>query len=359
MKKLDFYIIKKFLGTYFFILVLIMAISVVFDASEKVDDFAKFHAPLNAILFDYYLNFVIYFSNSFSFLIIFISVIFFTSKLAKNNEIVAILSSGVSFNRLLFPFFISATILASLSIYLNHFVIPDANKGRLAFEEKYTRNPIQFEKINREMEPGLIVYFNHNLEDENKKNFLDGFMMRKWENHKLVSSIYAQRAYNDTISNKWHLDLYVIRYIGEFGDSLIHGQKLDTTLSFKANELGYRNNYASAMNYSELNNYIEREKAKGSADVVNYEIEKHSRTAYPMATYILTLIAVCVAGRKVRGGLGMHLAIGLLIAASYIFSMKITTVAAAKAGMDPSFAVWLPNVIFLFICIPIYRNAQK
>jgi len=359
LKKLDFYIIRKFLGTYFFILILIMAISVVFDASEKVDDFAKFHAPLNAILFDYYLNFVIYFSNSFSFLIIFISVIFFTSKLAKNNEIVAVLCSGVSFNRLLLPFFISATVLASLSVYLNHFIIPDANKSRLAFEERYTRNPIRFEKINREMEPGLIVYFNLNLKDEYNKNFLDGFLMRKWENNELKSSLYAQRAYNDTVSNNWHLELFVIRYIGKFGDSIIHGQKMDTILSFKANELGYRDNYASAMNYSELNEYIEREKAKGSADVVNYEIEKHSRTAYPMATYILTLIAVCVAGRKVRGGLGMHLAIGLLIAACYIFSMKITTVAAAKAGMDPSLAVWLPNMIFLIICIPVYRNAQK
>lgn len=336
-----------------------MAISVVFDAAEKVDDFAHFHAPLSAILGDYYLNFVIYFANSYSFLIIFISVIFFTSKMARNNEIVAILSSGVSFNRLLYPFFISASILVALSVYLNHIVIPDANKVRLAFEEKYTRNPLRFEKINRMMEPGHIVYFNFNHVDEEQKKYLEGFVLRKWEKGKLKSSLFAQRAYNDTVSNKWQLHQYMIRYVGEFGDSIVMGHKLDTTLSFKASELGYRNNYASAMNYSELNDYIEQESQKGSSDVVNYEIEKHSRTAFPMATYVLTLIAVCIAGRKVRGGIGMHLAMGLLIAATYIFSMKMTTVAAAKAGMDASLAVWLPNVIFLLICIPVYRNAQK
>jgi lipopolysaccharide export system permease protein len=354
LKILDWYIAKKFLGTFFFILCLLMLLAVVFDAAEKTDDIVKSEATLSQIFFNYYLHFIIYYANLFSSLIIFLSVIFFTSKLARQNEIVAILSSGVSYPRMLRPYFIVATLLALTSILSNHFLLPKSNKIRLEFEDKYLLSKRSASNIYSEINPGEIIYFHNNY-----YGYLSDFYLERWEDNHLKTIIYAQKAEYDSLLNKWTLSYFMIRYLYDDKDKVIRGDKLDTTLNFKPQDFTMRHEVASSMNYKELNEFIERQRLKGDTQVPFYEIEKHQRTAFPMAVYILTFIGVAIAGRKSRGGLGLHLLMGILIALLYIFSMKMTTVAATNAGLQAEYAVWIPNLIFIFVAIPIYLNAQK
>lgn len=354
IRKMDLYIIRKFMGTFLFIITLLMSLAVVFDISEKIDDFIRHKVTLHDVIFDYYLNFIFHYSNLFSSMIIFIAVILFTSKMARNNEITAILSSGVSFNRMLLPYFISAGIIASCSIYLNHNILPVANKTRVEFENKFMHHKNPSQNVYKEPELGTIVYF-----EDNFNNFLNQFILQNWKDNRLEKTIYAQRAFSDSITGKWRLENYFIREMGEGKDQIRSGARLDTTFSFTASDLGKKLNYASTMTTSELNKYISEEKERGNPDLALFEIEKHQRTAYPVAAFILTLIAVSVSGRKSRGGTGFHIFIGLVVALMYIFSMKITTVAATNVGVNPFLAVWLPNFIFFCVAIVFYRLAQK
>ena len=354
MKKLDAYIVKKFLGTFFFILALLMLIAVVFDVSERIDDFLKTQPPLYNIIVDYYQNFIYFYSNIFSFLIIFIAVIWFTSKMAQNSEIIAILSSGVSFPRFLFPYFIGATILTAISLYTNHYVLPHANKKMIDFEAKYVWNKASYEKIHRELKPGTIAYFRYNEGDT-----LYDFWMEQWENRELKSILYAGKAWRDTTTQKWKLTVFFMRKLGKEDDQIYMKPVIDTVLGFKLDDFGRRNEYASTMPTKQLSAYIEEERQKGNENIVNYEIEMHKRTANPVATYILTLIAVCVASRRNKGGMGMNIFVGLLIAVSYIFCMQVTSVAATNAGLNPLLAVWLPNMVFAVVSIFVYRWARR
>lgn len=357
-KKLDLYIIKKFLGTFFFILTLLMIIASIFDVSEKIDDFIESAAPLNAILFDYYVNFFIHYGNLFSPLLIFISVIWFTGKMAHQTEIVAILSGGVSFQRFLLPYFVSATILALLSLYLNHYQLPVANKARLQFEEDYIRNKftISDKNLHREIELGTIIYF----ESFNyQRSFGYHFSMEKWENGKLTFKLLSDKASTDS-TNHWIIDNYYIRtYDENLKETIRSGRQMDTIIPFTPADLGQRNTVASALTTPELNDFIKREKLKGSDQVPFYELEKHQRTSLPFATYILTLIGVSIASRKVRGGIGLHIALGFTIAIIYIFFMKLSAVAATNSGLDPLIAVWIPNILFLGLGAYIYQKAPK
>lgn len=354
IRKMDLYIIRKFMGTFLFIIALIMSLAIVFDISEKIDDFMKHEVSLESIVFDYYINFIFHYTNLFSSMIIFIAVILFTSKMARNNEITAILCSGVSFNRLLLPYLVSAGIIAGFSIYINHQILPHANKTRVEFENKYMHHKKPSQHVYKEPEIGTIVYF-----EDNYNNFLNQFIVQNWENNRLVKTIYAQRAFSDSVTGNWKLENYFIRKMGDKQDQIRSGPRLDTTFSFTAVDLGKKLNYASTMTTSELNTYISEEKERGNPDLALFEIEKHQRTAYPVASFILTLIAVSVSGRKSRGGTGFHIFIGLVVALMYIFSMKITTVAATNVGFNPFFAVWLPNMIFLVVAAVFYKLAQK
>lgn len=356
MKKIDKYIIRKFLGTFFFILLLIMLIASVFDISERLDDFVRTKPTFWVILTEYYVNFVYFYANVFSFLIVFIAVIFFTSKLAQNSEVIAMLSSGVSFNRFLRPYFIGATILAGISFYSNHYVLPHANKKFIQFHEKYIWNRSSSSNVHREMEPGVIAYFYSNA-----YGYMENFWLEKWDGQKLVSVMYADSAGADSITNRWRLRNYFIRYIGEGkeNDKIIRGTRLDTALRFKPADFGKRSEYASSMTSAELRQYVKREKDKGNEEVEDFEIELHQRTAYPVSTYMLTLIAVCVACRKTRGGRGVPLAIGLIVAVCYIFCMKVASVAATNVGLNTALAVWLPNILFCGIAILFYRWARR
>ncbi len=358
MKKLDLYIIGKFLTTFFFLVVVLMSIAIIFDISERIDDFIKTTPPLKAIVFEYYLNFVIFYGNLFSSLLIFITVIFFTAKMASNTEIVAILSSGVSYNRMMLPYLIASSILASLSLYANHWLVPDANKRRLDFENTYVRNPYMNTErdIHIQTNPGEFIYFESYNVSGNKGY---KFSLEKWEGTELKHKIMANSCQWDSSTHLWHLEGYNIRIFDEMKETIREGKKLDTIINLNPKDFEKRLTNTEMMNYSELNKFIDTETKAGSEFIPFYEIEKHQRSSYPFAAFVLTLIGVSVASRKVRGGIGLHIAFGLLICVTYILAMKVTTVYATNAGLNPFIAVWIPNALFGLFSIYLYRKAPK
>lgn len=358
MKKLDIYIIKKFLGTFFFAIALIVAISVVFDISEHLDDFIQKGAPLLEIIVDYYSNFIPYFVNLFSHLFVFISVIFFTSKMASNSEIVAILSSGVSFKRLLFPYFISALVLTIFSYSLSNFVIPRANKVRYEFQKRYIWNTAHSEdrNIHKQVAPGIYIYMD-NYNASNQTGYR--FSIEKFENSKLISKLMAESVVWDSLKNKWKINNYYIRNIFDDREELLRGVTKDTAFNVNPEEFTRRNEEVEALDYFELNNYIAEQQMRGTSRVVVYLVEKYRRMASPFSTFILTLIGVSVSSRKVRGGIGLHIGIGLAISFSYILFMQISSTFAINGSMNPILAVWIPNILFSILAFLFYKNTPK
>jgi lipopolysaccharide export system permease protein len=359
LKKLDLYIIKKFLTTFFFILGVIMLIAIIFDVSEQIDDFIKREAPLKGILVDYYLNFILFYGNLFSPLLIFIAVIFFTSKMASNSEIVAILSAGISFKRVLVPYLIAATLLASISLYLNHWLLPKANESRIAFEDTYLRYKFRNhnKNIHKQIAPDEFLYF-ESFNTDRQTGFKISF--EKWENGEMVQKLMGNTARWDSTANKWIVQNYQIREIKNGKETLRKGARIDTTLNITPDDFSSRKTISiQMMDYGKLNEFIEEEKLKGNEDVPLFEIEKYTRSSLPFATYILTIIGVSISSRKVRGGIGAHLALGLLLAVSYILFMKVSSVYATNAGLDPFIATWFPNIMFSFVAIYLIQKAHK
>ena len=337
-------------------LVLLMSISIVFDVSEKLNELIANGAPWGEIIVTYYGNFFLHYGVQFSYLLNFISVIWFTSKMANNTEIVPILSSGISFNRFLRPYFISAGILVATTILMYNYILPGSNKARIEFEEKYYRLDIHKNNVRVQISPSEILLFGNYKSNEQK---VTHFRIEKWEGDTLFSILSAERAYGDSLSNNWRLEQYQKRTFGPFHDNLVAGNELDTTLSFSSSKLVFRENVIEAMDNQELDEFIKEQEAKGSNNVPLYKIEKHKRWASPFAIFILTLIGVSVSSKKARGGLGVNIALGLSIAVLYIFAMQVTTVAALNVGFTPFLAVWLPNILFAFIAYFLYRFAPK
>lgn len=334
-----------------------MLLAMVFDISERLSEFINNKAPLSEIFLNYYVNFIIFYGNTFSPMIIFVSVIWFTAKMAQESEIIPMLFSGRPFIRIMRPYMIAATILMVFSLILNHFILPYSNQKRLDFEEKYYRDRIYVEDYYAEYPGNKIVYFSSY---ESDLNVVQDFKMEQWnEDKSLKSFLYAKTAVNKLNSKKWELKDYYIRIVGKPNDKLTYGQKLDTLLPLHIEEMVVRENRAETMNYSELTDFIAREKAKGSGNIPFYEIELYKRTSYPFATYVLTLIGVAVSSRKSRGGIGANIAIGLGFVFVYIFAMKVTTVAAINVGFPASLAVWIPNILFGVVGLYLYRIAPK
>lgn len=357
IKILDRYIIRKFLSTFFFMLGVIMILSIVFDLSERLSEFIENQAPLSAIVRDYYLNFILFYGNTFSSMIIFVSVIWFTAKMAQETEIIPILNSGKPFRRFLRPYMIAATILMVISLVMNHFILPISNRVRLNFENEFYRDAINVEDYHAEYPGNQVVYFTSFIAE---KNSVSDFVVEKWDaKNNLTHLLKARYASNVEGTNSWHLNDYYERRVAYPNDEIHIGKAKDTVFQFKLNEMVQRDNIAEAMTYNELKEFIERERLKGSGKVPMYEIELHQRTSYPFATYVLTIIGVAVSSRKKRGGIGINIALGLGIIFIYIFAMKVTTVAAMNIGFPASIAVWVPNVLFGFIAYLLYRFAQK
>jgi lipopolysaccharide export system permease protein len=339
-----------------FILILLMCISMVFDLSEKVNDFLSAGAPWREIVFTYYSNFFIFYGFQFVYLINFISVIWFTSKMASNTEIVPILSAGVSFNRFLRPYFISASILVLVTILMTNFVLPESNKSRLEFEALYYKDYTGRSNVRVRISEDEILYFRQ----FNAMNAeIRDFSYEKWNGDSLAYILESGVAVGDSTSNDWHFNRYQLRRFGAFNDELSFGLNVDTVLSFSIGDVIFRSNVIESMNNAELEDFIEKETMMGSEKTPIYLIEKYKRWASPFAIFILTLIGVSVSSKKARGGLGVNIAIGLAVAMLYIFSMQLTTVAAIKVGFTPFLAVWIPNIVFGIIAVILYQRAPK
>jgi lipopolysaccharide export system permease protein len=358
LKTIDWYIIKKYLGTFFLAIALIVSISIIFDISENIDDFITKKAPLHAIIFDYYLNFIPYFANLFSALFTFIAVIFFTSKMAYNSEIIAILASGVSYMRLMRPYMVASAIIAIMSWLLGNFVIPRATESRVNFRNTYIKNEFfNTEKnIHRQVDPGIYIYMeSYNIKTDAGYQFsIDHFV-----NHKLVSKLISDYIKWDRGKKKWVIHNYYIRDLSGPQEVISSGMEKDTTLRMSPSDFGQQNDRQETMDFGQLNNYIRDLKLRGVDNVARYEKEKYQRTSGPISTFILCIIGVSLASRRMRGGMGLHLGLGLLLSFSYIMFMQVSTIFAYKAGFNTLLAVCLPNMVYSLIAIGLYRWASK
>jgi len=357
LHKIDFYIIKKFLGTFFYSIALIISISIVFDISEKIDDFMTKDVAVKAIIFDYYLNFIPYFANLFSGLFTFISVIYFTSKLAYNTEIIAILSSGVSFNRLMRPYIVGASVIVIFSYVLGNYIIPPANRKRVEFSNMYIGNQKSGTEhnIHRQIEPGIFVY----IDSYNVSNDVGyKFTIEKFVDRKLTSKLSSDYIKWDREKKKWTVHNYNIRTINGYNEKITTGAQIDTTLNMTPEDYQVVDNIVETMTLPVLNESISNLRLRG-VNTIDYEIEKHKRSSVPFSAIILTIIGVSLASRKIKGGIGFHLGLGLLLSFSYILFMQVTTVFATSGLLPPWQAMWIPNIIYGGLAIFLYRRAAK
>ncbi len=359
LKILDRYIIGKFLSTYFFAIALIIVIVVVFDYVEKVDNFTKTNAPLNEIIFSYYFNFIPYFINQFSGLFTFIAVIFFTSKMAYQTEIVAMLSGGMSFKRLMWPYFIGALLIASLSLALNLWLVPISQRTCVAFEAKYidgTKSLRYDRHIYRQVDPGLFVYI-RGFTARGTASFL---ALERFEEGDMVETLEAANVKLDTVSGRWSAPRYVNRKLNKNGtDDFQQARNLDTLINIDRSELTKVEDLVKTMNIEELNIFLEQQRQKGSDSITVIEVAKHARYAFPAGTFILTLIGVSLSSRKVRGGTGLHIGIGIGLCFSYILFTRFFEEFAKGGALPPDVAVWTPNIIYAFIAVYLYVKAPK
>lgn len=356
----DRYIIRKFLGTFFFALVLILVIAVVFDFAEKIDNFMEREAPWQAVVFDYYLNFIPYFGTLFAPLFVFIAVIFFTSRMAVNTEIIAILNSGMSFRRMMWPYFLSALIIAVMIFYLTNFVIPQANLTRMDFEDKYYRpqgRRLHVENIHRMVSKNIYVY----LESYNPTYYRGNrFTVEQFdEEGRLVSKLWAPTVLWDTASSRWKALNYVLRELKENEEIITKGSSIDTTLTITPADFSRDPTYVGTMTYGELHDYIDLLKLQGSDELKIFQIEQHKRFAAPFAVFILTLIGVTLSSKKIRGGIGMNIGIGLALSFSYILFQQFASQFSIKGNLSPMLAMWIPNLIYLLIAGFLYKMAPK
>lgn len=359
IRKVDWYIIKKFLGTYFFAIALIISIAVVFDVNEWIDKFINNKAPVKAIIFDYYANFIPYFSNLFSPLFVFISVIFFTSKLAENSEIIAMMSTGMSFRRLLRPYMISAAIISIMTYSMGAYVIPKGNVTRLNFEDKYKKKKKQeyVRNVQIEVDSGVIAYMER-YENYNKTAYR--FSLDKFVDKKLVSHLTARSATYDTMNvHKWTLKNYMIREMDGMKETITKGERLDSIIKMEPQDFLIMRNQQETMTSSELSAYIERQRRRGFANIKEFEIEYHKRIAMSFASFILTIIGVSLSSRKVKGGMGLYLGVGLALSFSYILFQTVSSTFAVNGNASPLLAVWIPNIVYSFIAIYLYRKAPR
>ena len=359
-KILDRYIIRKFLGAYIFAIAMIIVIVVIFDYVEKIDDFTSTHAPFKSIVFDYYLNFVPFFINQFSALFTFIACIFFTSKLAYQTEIVAMLSGGMSFRRLMWPYFISAMVITFVSLGLSLWIIPISQRKCVAFEQKHIvrRQRFQYDRhIYRQVEPGTFLYIRGFSKSSSQASFL---ALEKYEGSFMRSTLEASEVKFDNETKRWTAQRYITRHFADDGhEKFEQHRNLDTLLNLDIVELGNLQMLIKTMNIVELNDFIDQQRAKGSDSIRQIEVEHHTRYSYPLGTFILTLIGVSLSSRKVRGGTGLHIGIGITLCFSYIMLNRVFEEFAKGGSLPPMLAVWLPNIIFAFIAIYLYRKAPK
>ncbi len=361
LKRIDKYIVAKFIGTYIYSIILIISISIVFDINENLAKFTTNHAPMRAIVFDYYANFIPYFSNLFSPLFVFIAVIFFTSKLAGNSEIIAILASGMSFKRLMRPYMISAAIIAMLNFYLGAMVIPKGTVIRQNFESRYKNSKKITSATNVQLQVGKgVIAYIQQYDDVNRTGY--GFSLDKFENKKLVSHMTATTIRYDSISDSrfhWEARNYKIRTLKGLREEITSGMSIDTLIMMEPMDLVFSKGQQETFTSPELLQYISKQQERGSQNVVQYEVEFHKRIAMSFASFILTIIGASLSARKRKGGMGLYLGIGLALSFAYILLQTISSTFAINAGLPAMLAAWIPNILYVFIAYFCYRQAPN
>lgn len=344
MKKLDLYIIKKFLGTFFYAIMILAVIACVIDYTEKVEDFVKKNVP-NSEIMVYFSNFIPHITALLFPLFIFIATIFFTSKMAYKSEIIAILASGTSFQRMLRPYLIAGSFLCLISLLANHYIVPAANKERIAFEDKYFHynSPSSDRNVHLRLSEELFVFIQNY---DYISNVGYRFTAETIEGTHMKEKIMADRVSYDSVKRTWKLYDVKIRTNDSLKESLTQQAEMERKFPFTPHDLDEDEAIKDALTTPELNKYIARETLRGRETLNFFYVEKYRRTAQPFAGLILTIIGACIASRKVRGGSGLHLAMGIVISAMYIMAMQLTNTFATKSGLDPLLAVWIPNIIF-------------
>lgn len=361
LSRLDRYIIAKFIGTYIYSIILIISIAIVFDVNENLSKFSTYGAPLKAIVFDYYANFVPYFANLFSPLFVFIAVIFFTSKLAGNSEIIAMLAAGVSFKRLMRPYLLSAALIALVNYYLGAYIIPHGNIVRQDFEAKYKNNDkiTSASNVQLMVGPGIIAYIQQ-YDDNTKTGY--GFSLDKFEKKKLVSHMTASVIRYDTISDDrfhWKAQNYKIRTLKGLREDIKSGSVIDTLIHMEPMDLVFSKGQQETLTSDELSQYISKQTERGSSNVVQYEVEYYKRIATSFASFILTIIGASLSSKKRKGGMGVSLGIGLGLSFSYILLQTISATFAINADTPPLLAAWIPNILYAMIAYYCYRQAPN
>ncbi len=362
MKILDRYILKKYFVTFFFTLLILIPIAIAIDVSEKVDKFLK-HTDLTVseIIEDYYVNFIINYGNTFMPLALFISVILFTSKLSNNSEIIAINSSGISFKRFLRPYMIGATIIALISLVSNHFFVPKSNKTFEEFHENYLRtnkkhSSSYVKKVNLQLSENDLIYLgNFNLKTNNGYYF----SYENFDGNTLKYKLIGQSIKWNEKDSTYRVNNYRKRMITPKGDIIETGTYFDTVFNFQPKDLLYIDYLAKEMPSPQLAKLIEISEKRGVKNLNNYKVELDKRTSLPVSSYILTIIAVSLASKKRRGGIGISLALGLTLMFIYVFFLKVSEVLGSTAESNPLLMVWLPNIIFGILAIFLFRNANK
>ena len=358
MNKIDIYIIKKFLGTFFYALILLLLVVIVIDISEKIDEFMQNDLEFFTIISEYYLHFIPYFANLFSPLFIFISVVFFTSKLADNSEIIAIYNSGMSFKRFLRPFIISAVFLSILSFCLGSYIIPISNQHRIEFQNKYLKSQKKLLRKNIHIQTSKNQYI-YLKGYNNKRDIGYNFSLENFKNGHLINKIRAKYIQWNKDTKKWSLNKFEIRHFEEQKEILVTGLKLDTVLLLKPSNFVIQNNLAETMNLKELNANIKTEINLSSGKAKFYKIEKHKRISFPFAIIILTIIAVALSSKKTKGGVGINMGLGLLISFSYILFFQFSSTLAINGNLQPWIAVWIPNILYIILGLILLRKTQN
>jgi len=355
---IDKYIIRKYLGTFVFTMAIFTVVAVIFDISERMDDFLKYHAPLSKIVFEYYAGFIPFYLNFLSPLINFIAVIFFTAKMADQTEIVPILNGGMSFKRFLRPYFIAASIICAVTLIFNIYIIPRTNKLKIGFENIYVKPVDDNNKRSTHMQidKNSFVYID-NFDNDRKIGY--NFILETFKGQELKEKLIAQRITWDSVKTKWRIEDYSIRTVNGMDEKMTKGTSKDTTLDMTPSDFEIRDNIYMAMTTSELNENIAKEEIRGTGRMTDLKLEKYKRFIYPFSAYILTLMGVSLSSKKVRGGIGLSLGVGIALSFTYILFIQFATMFSLKGGLPPLIATFIPSVIFLCVGLYLLYKAPK
>jgi lipopolysaccharide export system permease protein len=357
IKIYDWYIIKKYLGTFVFTIAIFIVVIVVFDISEKLDNFLKNNVTLHQVIFQYYAGCIPFYIDMLSPLINFLAVIFFTAKMANQTEIVPVLSGGASFNRFLRPYFMCASLIFIITLFSELYLIPYTNKLKITFENSYVviDDPTKSD-VHIQLDKNTFVYMG-SFDNNTKTGYQ--FTLEKFKGDVMLQKLTANSISYDSLKHVWSFHGYDVRYVNGYREKMAHGEKKDTVLDMVPGDFVLHNNIYTAMSMHELNTNIEKESIRGTGVLHDMLMVKYQRFVHPLAAFVLTLIGVSLSSRKVRGGVGLPLGIGFFLCFAYIVVDQFANVFAVKGGMPPIIAVFIPNTLFGLLGYYLLRKAPK